>query len=180
MSYLRRGEAFGIRRYRDSDVQAFFEAARESTREVHPWLPWCRPDFSVDDAARWVSSREEAWRVETEKSVVLCDLESDGFVGGAGLNRIDRGHRVANLGYWVRTTWTGRGAATAAIRLCAGYAFEELELERVEIVVVLENEASKRVAEKAGAVFEGMLRKKLRIRDESRDSAMYSLVRGDL
>ena len=39
---------------------------------------------------------------------------------------------AANVGYWVRTGQTGRGIATAAVRLVARFAFEELGLLRLE------------------------------------------------
>jgi RimJ/RimL family protein N-acetyltransferase len=64
---------------------------------------------------------------------------------------------VAHVGYWVRTGQTGQGIATAAVRLIARFGFEDLGLQRLELLVAVENLASRRVAEKAGARFEGIL-----------------------
>src|SRR5262245_32789118 len=102
------------------------------------------------------------------------------FVGGAGLKCIHRVHQFANLGYWVRTSATGRGLATRATRLAARFGFEQLGLHRIEIVVAVDNLASQRVAERAGAVREGVARKRLLIRGESHDAVMYSLVAQDM
>ena len=37
------------------------------------------------------------------------------FLGGCGINHISRVHRFGNLGYWVRTSATGRGIAVSAV-----------------------------------------------------------------
>ena len=108
------------------------------------------------------------------------DTATGHFLGGAGLNHVNRVHRFVNLGYWVRTDQTGRGVATAAAQLAARYAIEELGFVRVEIVVEVENLASQRVADKTGARREGLLRRRLMNRENPRDAVMYSLVREDL
>jgi len=96
------------------------------------------------------------------------------------LNFINRVHQFGNLGYWVRTSATGRGVASRASRLVARFAFAELGLHRIEILAAVPNIASQRVAEKIGAVREGVLRKRLLIRGEPQDAVMFSLVREDL
>ena len=57
-------------------------------------------------------------------------------------------------GYWVRQRYQGRGIATAAVQLLIQFAFKELKLTRMELVIRPENVASCRVAEKIGATFE--------------------------
>ena len=56
-----------------------------------------------------------------------------------------------NLGYWVRTSRRGEGIAVRATKLAARYAFENVGLIRVEVVMAVDNSASRRVAEKSGA-----------------------------
>ena len=69
--------------------------------------------------------------------------------------------------------------ATEATILLATFGFKELGLRRIEIVTDIENKASRRVAEKAGAQFEGILRKRLKFGDRNIDAAMYSLIPED-
>ena len=97
-------------------------------------------------------------------------------MGTCGLNDVNPRYRSANLGYWIRTSRTREGAATQAIRLLAHFVFATLGLVRIEIVVAVENLASQRAAEKAGALREGLLRNRLIYRDEIRDACMFSLV----
>jgi Acetyltransferases, including N-acetylases of ribosomal proteins len=97
-----------------------------------------------------------------------------------GINRIDRQNRVGNVGYWVRTQATGRGVATTAVRLAARVGFEQAGLRRLEFLVSVENEASQRVAEKVGARREGVLRRRLRVRERVDDAFLYALLPDDL
>ncbi len=69
--------------------------------------------------------------------------------------------------------------ATRAVRLLARFGFEELGLGRIEIVAAVGNKASQRVAEKAGAHREGVLRRRLCLHDEYHDAVMYSLIPDD-
>ena len=166
-----------IRFYEPGDAQALWEAARESVLEVGPWLPWCHADYSIDDAAEWTRTRAALAAEGREYTFAILGPEGR-FLGGCGLNHINRAHRFCNLGYWVRTSATGGGVATMAVRLAADYAFKNTDLGRLEIVCAAGNVASQRVAERAGAVREGLLRDRLVIHGQSADAIMYSLVRG--
>ena len=79
-----------------------------------------------------------------------------------------------------RTSAAGRGVATRAARLAARFAFEQLGLNRIEIVAAVGNIPSQRVAEKASARREGVLRNRLLINGESLDAVLFSLVPEDV
>ena len=168
-----------IRPYRRSDVEALFEAVRESVSEVGQWLPWCHPNYNRADSEAWIAARREAW-ASGEYAFGIFDARSTELLGGCGLNHFNHAHQFANLGYWVRTSCTGRGIASAAVRLLLHFGFEELKLTRIEIVVAVDNKPSLRVAEKVGATREGVLRSRLVFLDRAHDAVMYSLIPDDL
>jgi len=92
---------------------------------------------------------------------------------------IRREHGVVNLGYWVRSSCARRGVTTAAARMTAQFALKELRMGRVEILASVKNLPSQRVAEKLGAVREGILRNRLLLHGSYHDAVIYSLVSGD-
>jgi ribosomal-protein-serine acetyltransferase len=169
-----------IRTLRQEDVSPLYEAARESIAEVSPWLPWCHENYSIEETREFIASRELASQSGEWYSFGIFEKDGGRFLGGVGINFINRVHQMANLGYWVRTSAAGRGIATKATRAVARFAFEQIGLNRIEIVAAVGNIPSQRVAEKAGAVREGVLRKRLLIRGESQDAVMFSLVKEDL
>lgn len=170
----------GLRPYRASDVDALFEAARESMATVGRWLPWCHTHYAREETTEWIGSRSQVWKDGIEYSFSIVDASSGALLGGCGLNQIDHAVRRANLGYWVRASAEGRGYATAAARLLARWGIERVGFERLEIVAAAGNVGSQRVAEKLGATREGMARCRLRVRDVQHDAAQYAIVRGDL
>jgi ribosomal-protein-serine acetyltransferase len=170
-----------LRTYRDGDAALLFEAVRESIPEVSRWLPWCHQNYSLEESREFVTSRHAAAQGDEHYSFAVFETANPcRLLGGVGINFINRVHQFANLGYWVRTSAAGQGVATRATRLAARFGFEQLRIQRIEIVAAVGNVASQRVAERAGAVREGILRNRLVVHGEPQDAVMYSLLRGDL
>jgi len=176
LAQMQAGTNIRIRRYRSDDSERLFNAAAESIEQIFPWLPWCHPGYSLDESRSWITHCDAAWTAGAEYNFAIVD-QADGFLGGCGLNQLKREHRIANLGYWVRTSATGKGVASGAVRRLAEFAFRETNLMRLEIIVALDNRASQRVAENAGAIREGIAHDRLRLRDQSHDAIMYALLR---
>lgn len=169
-----------IRRYCADDIPLIFEAARESTNELLVWASWYHPNYTLEESHSFVLSSETDWNQKTGFAFAIFDVGNGLFLGGAGLSQVKRKDNFANLGYWVRSSQTGRGIATAATRLTAEFGFKDLGLNRIEILTAIENGASGRVAEKAGAKKEGILRKRIMLNSHPQDAIMYSLIVDDM
>lgn len=168
--------AYSIRLYQEGDAEQKHSAALESVAEVYPWMSWCHERYSLAEARQWVAVQEDLATQGVAYEFAVLD-EGGRFLGGCGINQINKANRFANLGYWVRTSAVGRGVAPAAVRLVTEYAFRETDLIRLEIVCAARNTRSQRVAEKVGAVREGVLRSRLLLPTGPSDAVMYSLLR---
>jgi ribosomal-protein-serine acetyltransferase len=172
-------ETIMLRPLRAEDIPAEYEAVCESIPEVSAWMAWCHPGYTIEETTAFIMSREEAWKNDTDYGFGIFDAETKRFLGGVGLNFINRVHNCANLGYWVRSSSTGRGVASRAARLVARYGLEHLGFQRIEILVAVGNISSQRAAEKAGALREAVLRKRLLVNKQPHDAVLYSLVAED-
>lgn len=94
-----------------TDSKAVYEAVRESINDITPWMPWCHESYTLNDSEKWIEFSTKAWSNGTEYDFAIIDKKDGTFLGGCGLNNIDNNHRVANLGYWVRSGRTGKGIA---------------------------------------------------------------------
>ncbi|MFH1638764.1 MAG: GNAT family protein [Chloroflexota bacterium] len=168
-----------LRHFRSDDATTVYEAVRESVAELSPWMPWCHPDYTPEESKAWVVTRRVAQARGEDYEFAIVSARDGFFLGGCGLSRLEAANKTTSLGYWVRTSRTKQGIATAAALLLVKFGFEELALNRIEIMVDVANKASQRVAEKLGAVKEGILRKRHIVHDEARDVFLYSIVRGD-
>lgn len=169
-----------LRPYHIADIEPCFNAIRESINELLPWMWWCHSTYSMKDTQVWIESRPDACQNATECSFAIIDSKDGSFLGGCGLSNINRTDKCANLGYWVRTSRSRQGVAPVAASGVARFGFKELELNRVEIVIATENKASIRVAEKIGALCEGILRKRIVVRDTVYDAFLFSLLADDV
>jgi RimJ/RimL family protein N-acetyltransferase len=168
-----------LRPFRLEDAEAICDAVLESIEELLPWLPWCHRQYKIDETRAFLEGRASAFENDTEYAFAIVEQGTARLIGACGVNQIDAANARANLGYWVRTGATRRGYATDATRLLAQWAFEALDLVRIEIVAAVGNEASQRVAAKAGACREGIARWRLNVRGEFHDAVVFSLLRED-
>ena len=150
----------------------------ESVLEIRPFMPWCRPDLTVDEARGWIEAQISAFEARTAFEFIILSADCP-FLGGCGLNQIDDVNHRANLGYWVRSSATRRGIATMAIKQLVQWAFENTDLVRLELVVSIQNAASLRAAEKSGAVREVILKKRLLLHGTAHDAVILSFIRAD-
>lgn len=165
-----------LRPPRRTDARPMFEAVTASLTELVPWMAWAHSDYREVEAAEWVRRAGRAFADGLEFAFVVRSVETGEVLGSAGLNTIDRLNRWANLGYWIRSDRTGQGFATRAARLVSGFGLSEVGLGRIEILAAVENRPSQAVAEHAGALREGVLRRRLRVGDDVQDAVVFSIV----
>lgn len=153
-----------------SDAPVLAAAVNESLAELRLWMPWAASEYDESAALAWIAGDFGA-----EHTFVMIDPEGT-LVGSCGLNQLDGLNKSANLGYWVHSAHVGRGYATQATCQLAMLGHNQFDLHRIEIAMSVRNEGSRRVAEKAGAVYEGVSRGALYLLSEFHDAHVFSLV----
>jgi RimJ/RimL family protein N-acetyltransferase len=175
-----------LRPLRDGDlllrpsVPTDAEAIREvySEPDIRRWMGWDEHPPDDAEARANIDRAARAWEEGTWAVYRIVDAATDEVVGGVNLRLGD--HGIGEISYFLRASARGRGFATRAVRLAAGWAFDDLALERIELRVHPENQASLRVAERAGFTREGVERASRTWPDGSRfDSVVYALLPGD-
>jgi len=158
----------------ERDAEAIFAVVDANRDHLRPWMPWVDGTVTAADTLgflRFVRGEYAAGRA------FHCNLKYRGAIcGGIGLNRIDRAHDKADLGYWVAADLQGRGIVTRATRALTAAAFRDLGLHRVSIRAGVENVRSRAVPERLGFVFEGVLRGHEKVGDRYLDHASYSAI----
>lgn len=174
------GKKIILRKYESDFVELLFEAALESQGgEFTRWMPWCGEDYSFKESEDFIEMLSENWEKGTGFGFAIFDRETGKYLGDVSLNHPNADHKYFNLGYWIRVSAQNRGIMSEAARLLAKTAFEDLEINRIEILAALENIPSQKAAEKAGATREGILRKRLMIGGRIHDGVMFSFVKED-
>jgi RimJ/RimL family protein N-acetyltransferase len=168
-----------IRRSEIGDAPRVLDAIRGSVAELATWMPWAHAGYSLEDTVTWLELCRDGWEKGTQYSFIAVDVASGEVLADCSISQINRMHGFANLGYWVRSTATRQGLGSALARRVARFGVEELGLNRLEILTALGNTGSQRVAEKAGATREGVMRSRLILREDVIDAALFSLTAAD-
>jgi ribosomal-protein-serine acetyltransferase len=166
-----------LRPFHLPDSHQLYCAVKESLKELKPWMSWATDSYTELTAREYITIARARWEEHTFYAFAIT--RADEILGGCTLSSIHPIYHFCNLGYWVRTSCHGRGIAGRAAKLAARFAFENLGLIRVEIVIAPENQASIRVAEKIGAHDEGILLNRMVIGKSIHDAHMYSLLPSD-
>jgi len=169
-----------IRPWQTADAENLYRAVDASRSELTRWLPWCSDAYAPADASAWVEFSLRSWAERSEFPLGVFDAHSGDVLGGTGINHLDRPNRRGALGYWVSSAHTGRGVARRAAAVAAEFGFGELELCRIEIIVLLDNLASHRVAAALGARHECDARHRVQHQGDAVTASVYSLLPGDL
>jgi RimJ/RimL family protein N-acetyltransferase len=129
-----------------------------------------------DDARRLIARLHRRAR---DGSAVAWAVEVDGAVAGSvGLRGVNLVDRWVNAAYWVLPEARGRGVAPRALGAATDYAFERLDLHRVQLQHALANAASCRVAEKAGFELEATQRESCLLAEGFVDEHQHVRIRG--
>lgn len=164
-----------LRPWRGADVATLVAELNEN--EIARWTTIPQPYYDRD--AREFLAQSEALRAEGRSLNLAIEGEADGVLGSIDVRITDRGQGRGELGYLVYRRARGRQAATRAVRLLARWAFDELELARLEIYVQPGNDGSLAVAERAGFVREGLLRSHRMQRGRRADMILLGRLPGD-
>ena len=166
-----------LRSWAEDDVAAMVAAL--SDPEISLWIPLLPYPYSRADAQRFIDLARREAAAGRMAAGGIFDADDDRVLGGIGLSQISLGNKTAEVGYWVARGERGRGVATRATTLILGWAFDELELERISLLADVDNAGSRRVARKLGFSEEGVLRSHLASRRGRRDAVIYSLLRNE-
>jgi RimJ/RimL family protein N-acetyltransferase len=157
-----------LRNVLPGDGKAMFEAKAESFREVNKRMAWAKELGTEEDYE--IVARENHAEFILRRDIMIVGFEkaSRKFVIGTGLHRMDWARGYFEIGYWVRTSETGKGYAAESTNALIRYAFNALGAKKIGICHVDGNEASRRVIEKLGFVKKGYIADNDRLNDGTR------------
>jgi len=174
-------ERMSLRLPGQSDFKSWAMLREESIEFLEPW----EPSWSIDHLSKKNFNNRVYW---SQKAVgdgtavpVFMILRSTGKILGAiTLDNIRRGPaQVGTLGYWIGKNYARNGFMREAIEALVYYAFDSMDLSRIEAACLPDNLASRSVLEKSGFKYEGVAQSYLQINGRWRNHVLYACLRSD-
>lgn len=165
-----------VRPVHAADAEELYRLVRENEEHLYPWMGWVPEDgFTREDMRDFIRRSEKAVRDQSQFNALI--VQSGKIVGVTGFPLIDWSNRIAHIGYWLDRSHTGHGLMTQSVRALLTYAFDALEMNRIEIRCATNNKTSAAVAERLGFTREGALRQARLMRDTYIDEYVFSMLR---
>jgi len=145
--------------------------------EIARWVTIAQP-FLPSDAEALIQNGLAMWREGTGAAFAIVDGATDQLLGA--VTRFGPDGHQATFGLWLAPRARGRGVGTRSLRLVSDWTFATTAAIRLDVFIMVGNEASDRMVERAGFRREGVLRAwDLHHGDVPVDCVVFSRVRGD-
>lgn len=176
---LNAGSVF-LRAPEADDYEAWFRLREGSRDHLTRWEPdWKAEDATLEAFRLRLRAYERQYRARA--GVAFHVFDRDGrLAGGVTLSDIRRhAAQSATLGYWIGVPFLRRGLGLAAVEAVCGFAYDTLNLNRVEAACQPGNAPSRGLLLKAGFAEEGLARDFLFINGGWRDHVLYARLSRD-
>ena len=143
-----------LRQFADSDLENVFKGL--SHPEV---IKYYGVSFQTLEATK----EQMLFFADLEKNetgiwFAICSDDNKTFYGAGGLNNVSKEHKKAEIGFWLIPNFWGHGIMKEAMPLICNYGFENLDLNRIEGFVELENTNCKNAMAKLDFQYEGTMK----------------------
>jgi ribosomal-protein-serine acetyltransferase len=175
-------ELFPLRIDRDVRLTLFeprralelFNLVDSNRIHLREWLPFVDDYRSVAAATQFIT-RNQAGGVGTTRLAMGIRIR-EMLAGVVTFDYIDWSNRAALIGFWLGKSFQGRGIMTRTCSVLIGLAFNELDLNRVEISCAVENRRCRLVPERLGFRQEGVSRQREWLYDHFVDTVSYGML----
>jgi [ribosomal protein S5]-alanine N-acetyltransferase len=164
-----------LRPYRLSDAADLFALYSDAMVTRY----WSHAPWEKHQQAETYLTERMALETPAVYAWAIADKASDRLIGTTTLFSLNGPQARAEVGYALHPDYQGRGLAQEALRTVLSYAFDVLQLERIEADIDPRNTASCRLVERLGFKQEGLLRNRWRVNGEICDSAYYGLLKNE-
>lgn len=175
-----RGRRLTLRPLSDQDFSAWSEVRLRNADWLLPWEPLrppYLPDPATDRNAYVTRCRARERETIADHAYPFGIFVGDVFAGEINLNNIVRGAlQTGTIGYWIDRAHAGRAYMSEALIVVAAFAFDRLDLHRLEVCIVPRNTNSRRVVERLDLRLEGTAERYLQIAGVWEDHLRYAIT----
>lgn len=153
----------------------FHALVQKNHDRLQVWCPWLDQVETIDKTQAFI--RGKLARFADGNGFTAGFYDDGNLAGSIALEYVDRPNLTTEIGYWLDADAEGSGLVTTACRRLIVYAFDELDLNRVQIRCAADNARSRAIPEKLGFRQEGVIRQCERLHDRFVDLVLYGMLR---
>jgi ribosomal-protein-serine acetyltransferase len=148
--------SIALKQIDQSDALDIFNTINSQRPYLGKWLPFVAATKELSDTESFIDAVTHA-AAEKAEYVFVIRKESV-FVGVIGFKSTDLVNKKTEIGYWISEHFQKQGIVTKSVdKLCA-FAFNEMDMNRVQIKCAVGNTASIQIPLRLGFTYEGIER----------------------
>ncbi len=167
-----------LKQLEQSDSIDIFNTINNQREYLGKWLPFVAFTKEISDTEKFVDSVINAG--EDRFEYIFAIRKSNEFVGIIGFKDTDKQNKKSEIGYWLSEKYQKQGIVTKSVDKLCDFAFNKLQINRIQIKCAVENTSSKNIPKRLGFRFEGIERQgELLTGDFYTDLEIYSKLKSD-
>ncbi len=166
-----------LRSLQPDDAPALFKAVDESRQHLRKWMRWVDVTTKQDHILQFIQRTQQQQHNQT--ALELGIVNNRQIIGGIGMHDWDHTLKKAQLGYWIRPEYEGKGIVTQCLTRFVDFLFEKPGLNKIEIHFMTTNKRSAAVAERLGFRIEGIIRQSYFMNGKLEDLAITGLLKNE-
>ena len=171
-------EEIKLKQLKQSDVKDIFETIDLQRDYLGRWLPFVAQTKDISDTEKFVDSVVNA--SEDQFEYVFTIRKYNQFIGLIGFKDTDKQNKKTEIGYWLSEKHQKQGIVTKSVDKLCDFAFDKLELNRIQIKCAVQNRSSSNIPKRLGFRFEGIERQGEWLSDGFyADLEIYSKLKSD-
>lgn len=175
---IRVGREITLREIDLLDSEDVFNTVTGQREYFGKWLPFVEFTKEIGDTQEFIKSVTST--PEDLKEFVFVILYKNVFAGLAGFKSTDRLNKKTEIGYWLSEGFQKKGIMTLSVKAMLKLAFEELDINRIQIKCAVGNIPSSSIPKRLGFKLEGIERDGELFPDGSfKDLEVYSLLKNE-
>lgn len=165
-----------LRKMKKSDAEDMFEyASRES---VTKYLMWSAHE-NLKYTKKYLKFLVSKYKTGEYLDWGIVLKEENKLIGTCGFTSLDLANAKGEIGYVLNPEYHKNGYALEAVTKIIEYAFDTLELNRIEARVIKGNDPSISLLKKCGMTQEGEGKEELFIKGEYKNVIHFALLKGE-
>ncbi len=173
MFSLKVDEQISLALVHPSFAPRYVQLAKDNYEQLAKWLVWPPHCKTEQDFQGFISRSLHDYA--DGKSMVCGIIFNGELVGNVSFNNINRSLKKVEIGYWLAKDFNGKGIITRVCEKLIEYAFEQLDIDKIEICAATENTASRAVCLRLGMTLEGVITHAENINGRIVSHAVYGL-----
>ncbi len=166
-----------LRVIEERDAPYIFALTHANREYLRQWLPWVDGTRSVEDTYAFI--RTQNIQRMSNGSFGCVILYRSQIVGTISFHLIDWSNRRVEIGYWLGAAFQGKGLMTKACKAMVAYAFDEWQLNKVEIHCAIDNSRSCAIPQRLGFTLEGTIRQAEWLYDHYVDLKVFGMLESE-